>query len=55
MALTKEQVEAFQRDGYLLVEDFLTHSECDGLLRRTYDIIVETDLSQHPSNTFSTQ
>ena len=55
MALTKEQVEAFQRDGYLLVEDFLTHSECDGLLRRTYDIIAETDLSQHPSNTFSTQ
>ena len=55
MALNGEQVEAFHRDGYLLLEDFLSHSECDALLRRTYDIIAEADLSQHPTVTFNTR
>lgn len=54
MALSKEQVEKFQLDGYLLVEDFLTHAECDALLGRTYEIIAEADLSQHPTVTFNT-
>ena len=55
MALTREQVEAFHRDGYLLVDDFLSHSECDALLRRTYDIIDEADFSQHPTVAFTTR
>ena len=55
MALTQEQVEAFHRDGYLLVEDFLSHSECDALLKRTYDIVAEADFDQHPTVTFSTR
>lgn len=55
MELSKEQVETFHRDGYLLVEDFLSHSECDALLRRTYGIIAEADLDQHPTVTFSTR
>ena len=55
MALTKEQVETFHREGYLLVEDFLSQSECDALLRRTYAIIADTDLEQHPTVTFTTR
>ena len=55
MALTQEQVEAFQRDGYLLVEDFLSHSECDALLKRTYGIVGEADFTQHPTVTFNTR
>ena len=55
MALTEEQVETFHRDGYLLVEDFLPPSECEALLRRTYDIVAEADLAQHPTITFSTR
>lgn len=55
MALTKEQVETFNKDGYLLVDDFLTSSECDALLRRTYEIVADVDLDQHPITTFSTR
>ena len=55
MALTPEQVEAFHRDGYLLLESFLSHSQCDALLKRTYDIIAEADLNLHPTATFSTR
>ena len=45
----------FHRDGYLLVNDFLTHSECDALLRRAHQIIAEADFSQHPRITFNTR
>ena len=55
MALSKEQVEQFHRDGYVLVENFLTQTECDALLGRTYEIIAEADLSKHPTVTFNTR
>ena len=55
MALSPEQLEVFHRDGYLLVEDFLSHSECDALLKRTYEIIGEADFAEHPTVAFSTR
>lgn len=30
-ALSSEQLERFNEDGYLLIQDFLTNSECDTL------------------------
>lgn len=55
MALSTEQLETFQRDGFLLVEDFFSPSECDALLGRTYDIIAGADFDQHPTVTFNTR
>ena len=55
MALTNKQVEMFHRDGYVVVKDFLSQSECDILLGRTHDIIADADLDQHPTITFNTR
>lgn len=54
MELSKEDVEKFQRDGYLLVENFLTEEECDRLRSSALDIVEKEDFSQHPTITFST-
>ena len=55
MSLSSEQVEAFARDGFLIVEDFLSPTECDLLRERAFQIISEADLSQHPTITFQTK
>ena len=55
MALSSEQVEAFSRDGFLVLEDFLTSTECDLLKERAFQIISEADLSKHPTITFTTK
>ena len=52
--LSKEQVETFYRDGYVLFKNFCSAEECDQLLTRCHQIIRETDLSQHPRVIFST-
>lgn len=54
MALTKGEVEKFHRDGYLLVENFLSQEECDQLRSSAFDIVDEADFSQHPVITFGT-
>lgn len=54
VSISSEHVEQFRRDGYLVVEDFLTPSECDKLRERAFQIIREADISQHPSVSFST-
>jgi len=55
MALSSEQVEKFTQDGYLLIEDFYSPTECDHLRDRAFQIIAEADLSQHPVITFNTR
>lgn len=55
MALTGEQLARFQRDGYAVLEAFLTEAECDSLRRRAFEIITEADLSRHPTVTFNTR
>lgn len=54
MELSREEVERFRRDGYLVKEDFLTASECDTLRRRAFEIVAGADFSQHPMITFNT-
>lgn len=55
MALSSEQVEKFSRDGYLIVEDFLSPTECEQIRERAFQIIAEADFSQHPTVTFNTR
>lgn len=55
MNLSSEQVEQFRRDGYLVVEDFLTPSECNKLRERAFLMVREADVSQHPIVTFNTR
>ena len=45
MALSAERVEAFSRDGFLVIEDFISPAECDLLRERAFQIISEADLS----------
>ena len=55
MSLTVEEVKKYEQDGYLLVENFLTEAECNLLKNRAFEIVSETDLSQHPTITFGTK
>ena len=55
MSLTEEQVEAFSRDGCLIVEGFLSSNECDEIKERAYQIISEADISKHPMVVFDTR
>ena len=55
MALSGEEISKFQREGYLLVENFLTAEECDFLRSRALDIVDREDLDQHPLVTFGTK
>ncbi len=55
MSLTQEQVETFQRDGYLAIENFLSPEECDQLRLSAFKIVDEADFTQHPTITFGTK
>ena len=55
MELSGDQVKTFRRDGYLIVENFLSPAECDELRQQAFQIIAEEDLSTHPVVTFSTK
>lgn len=55
LGLTEEQVETFSRDGCLIVEGFLSSDECDEIKERTYQIVAEADLSEHPMVIFDTR
>jgi len=52
--LSAEEIERFKRDGYLLIDDFLTHAECDVLKDACHRVVRDADFSQHPKVTFST-
>ena len=55
MALSEEDVEKYRRDGYLLVENFLSEEECEKLRKAALDIVEKEDFSKHPTITFSTK
>ena len=46
--LTPEQVHQFHKDGFLVIEKFLSDQECDYLRARAFEIVSKTDLNQHP-------
>jgi len=52
--LSAEEIEKFHKDGYLLIEDFLTHTDCDVLKDACHRVIRDADFSQHPKVTFDT-
>lgn len=55
MALSREDVHRFHREGYLLIEGFLTAEECEYLKTRAWDIVNQADFDKHPLVTFNTK
>ena len=55
VGLTDEQIAKFDNDGYLVIEDFLTDSNCDVLKSKIYDVIDDhLDMDTHPRTVFTT-
>ncbi|KAK0635799.1 hypothetical protein B0T17DRAFT_483118 [Bombardia bombarda] len=52
--LTPAQLEAFHRDGYLVVPDALPPSTVSALLSETHDLLEGFSLEDHPMTKFST-
>ena len=53
--LSEEQLEKFDKDGYVLIEDFCSADECDRLRTKCHQIIDEANLDDHPKIIFSTE
>lgn len=53
--LTPEQVQKFDEDGYLIIENFLPEQQCD-LLKQTIKHVIDQhlDLETHPKTMFTT-
>lgn len=54
IGLTTKQLEAFQRDGYLIIPDYLSASTCNTLLSVTRSLLREFPLQDHPLTRFTT-
>ena len=50
--LSEDQIADFTKNGYLIVENFLTDEECDVLRARCHEIVDKEDF--HPTTTFTT-
>lgn len=44
-----EKLEQFERDGFLVIEDFNTAQECDELMKRAAELSAEFNYDGHPS------
>lgn len=44
-----EKLEQFQRDGFLIIEDFNSAQECDELMQRAFELTANFDYTGHPS------
>ena len=53
--LSSEEVEKFHKEGFLIIEKFLTDSECNILKDACQRIVRETNFSQIPKVTFDTK
>ena len=49
MILTQKQIEMFEHNGYLILEDFIKASECISLCKRASEIVEDFE----PSESFS--
>ncbi|KAI9311225.1 hypothetical protein BX666DRAFT_2032242 [Dichotomocladium elegans] len=54
MVLTKEQLEQFDRDGYLIIPNFLSQDKAGELRKRAAELLEEFSLEGHPLTRFST-
>ncbi|KAG4440029.1 hypothetical protein IFR05_004479 [Cadophora sp. M221] len=52
--LTKDQLAAFERDGYLIIPNALSPSKVSELLTETHSLLDNFSLSEHPMTKFST-
>ncbi|KAJ3176917.1 hypothetical protein HK101_010357 [Irineochytrium annulatum] len=52
--LTPQQVAEFNRDGYLVLEDFFTAADCASLINRAKELVNNFDLDTHPRTKFNT-
>ncbi|RMZ85425.1 hypothetical protein DV737_g749, partial [Chaetothyriales sp. CBS 132003] len=52
--LTPKQVSAFWRDGFLIVPSYLSQQQCSSVLAKTYDLLHNLDLTNHPMTKFVT-
>lgn len=55
MSLTPEQLDAYERDGYLVLPGFSSQAECDQLMSRMKTLLDEFDPSTIPTSVFSTR
>ena len=54
-SLSPEQVQFYQENGYLIIENFLDLDECDLLRAKCRDLVEEADFSNHPTVVFNTK
>lgn len=54
-ALTHEQVQKFQTDGFLVLEHFASPEEVASMLSRANALVEDFDTSKHPRSVFSTK
>ena len=55
VGLSLEQITQFKKDGYLVIEDFLSDPECDVLKHKIFDVTdTYLDLATHPRTVFTT-
>ena len=54
-ALSHEDLQKFHKDGYFVLDNFLTAEQCDYLRTRAIEIANKTDFSQHPVVIFGTK
>ncbi|KAF2773780.1 phytanoyl-CoA dioxygenase [Teratosphaeria nubilosa] len=52
--LSKEQLETWDKNGYLLIPDALSQSEVSSLLQQSYNMLNDFSLADHPMTKFST-
>lgn len=52
--LTTEQVETFERDGYLIIPNALEKETVAALLKETHSLLENFSLDDHPMTKFST-
>lgn len=51
--LTPQQLESFNKDGFLIIPDFFTSSAADELLTKAHKLLDDFDLSTHPKTRFT--
>ena len=49
LQLNKEMLNFWNNNGYLIIEDFKTHKECDELINRSKELIEEQDFNNQQS------
>ncbi|KAI9336707.1 hypothetical protein BDR26DRAFT_911981 [Obelidium mucronatum] len=52
--MNQSQIEQFNRDGFIAIEDFFTAADSKNLLKRAKELVAEFDLKDHPKTRFST-